>query len=106
MSSKMETKSSKTETMSSKMETKSSKMETKFSKVVYEGWMVRCGRSKIGRAFIHMRYFVLEPQLLAYYKKKPQTNQVHIQVSTMIFVSHFMSLYILFKPLPLCITTH
>ncbi|KAL6322997.1 hypothetical protein AAG906_023614 [Vitis piasezkii] len=75
----METMSSKMETMSSKMETKSSKMETKSSKVVYEGWMVRCGRRKIGRAFIHMRYFVLEPQLLAYYKKKPQTNQVPIK---------------------------
>eukprot|EP00261_Vitis_vinifera_P027489 XP_010661303.1 PREDICTED: protein ENHANCED DISEASE RESISTANCE 2 isoform X2 [Vitis vinifera] len=79
MSSKMETMSSKMETKSSKIETKSRKMETKSSKVVYEGWMVRCGRRKIGRAFIHMRYFVLEPQLLAYYKKKPQTNQVPIK---------------------------
>lgn len=85
--------------MSNKTDTES----TKSSKVVYEGWMVRCGRRKIGRAFIHMRYFVLEPRLLAYYKKKPQTNQVHIQVSTMIFVCHFMSLYILFKT---CMTSH
>ncbi|CAA0812055.1 Protein ENHANCED DISEASE RESISTANCE 2 [Striga hermonthica] len=46
------------------------------SKVVYEGWMVRYGRRKIGRSFIHMRYFVLESRLLAYYKKKPQDNVV------------------------------
>ncbi|KAL3652788.1 Protein ENHANCED DISEASE RESISTANCE 2 [Castilleja foliolosa] len=45
-------------------------------KVVYEGWMVRYGRRKIGRSFIHMRYFVLESRLLAYYKKKPQVNVV------------------------------
>ncbi|GER57604.1 enhanced disease resistance 2 [Striga asiatica] len=43
-----------------------------MSKVVYEGWMVRYGRRKIGRSFIQMRYFVLESRLLAYYKKKPQ----------------------------------
>ncbi|XP_028759478.1 protein ENHANCED DISEASE RESISTANCE 2 isoform X2 [Neltuma alba] len=49
------------------------------SKVVYEGWMVRYGRRKIGRSFIHMRYFVLEPRLLAYYKRKPQDNQVPIK---------------------------
>ncbi|KAJ7953362.1 ENHANCED DISEASE RESISTANCE 2 [Quillaja saponaria] len=49
------------------------------SKVVYEGWMVRYGRRKIGRSFIHMRYFVLESRLLAYYKKKPQNNQVPIK---------------------------
>ena len=48
----------------------------KMSKVVYEGWMVRYGRRKIGRSFIHMRYFVLENRLLAYYKRKPQDNQV------------------------------
>lgn len=42
------------------------------SGVVYEGWMVRYGRRKIGRSFIHMRYFVLEPRLLSYYKRKPQ----------------------------------
>ncbi|KAL8141721.1 hypothetical protein V2J09_014753 [Rumex salicifolius] len=45
------------------------------SKVVHEGWMVRYGRRKIGRSFMHMRYFVLEPRLLAYYKRKPQDNQ-------------------------------
>lgn len=48
-----------------------------LSKVVYEGWMVRYGRRKIGRSFIHMRYFVLGSRLLAYYKKKPQDNQVN-----------------------------
>ncbi|CAM8880824.1 unnamed protein product [Rhodiola kirilowii] len=50
-----------------------------MSKVVYEGWMVRYGRRKIGRSFIHMRYFVLEPSLLAYYKRKPQDNVVPIK---------------------------
>ncbi|GMH09162.1 hypothetical protein Nepgr_011002 [Nepenthes gracilis] len=49
------------------------------SKVVYEGWMVRYGRRKIGRSFIHKRYFVLESRLLAYYKQKPQDNQVPIK---------------------------
>nr|GLL48714.1 protein ENHANCED DISEASE RESISTANCE 2-like isoform X2 [Ipomoea trifida] len=46
------------------------------SKVVYEGWMVRYGRRKIGRSYIHTRYFVLESRLLAYYKKKPESNNV------------------------------
>ncbi|KAM7251184.1 hypothetical protein ACFE04_023067 [Oxalis oulophora] len=50
-----------------------------MSKVVYEGWMVRYGRRKIGRSFIHMRYFVLESRLLAYYKRKPQDSQVPIK---------------------------
>ncbi|KAM7490945.1 hypothetical protein LguiA_033866 [Lonicera macranthoides] len=50
-----------------------------MSKVVYEGWMVRYGRRKIGRSFIHMRYFVLESRLLAYYKRKPQVNVVPIK---------------------------
>ncbi|KAK9274646.1 hypothetical protein L1049_021897 [Liquidambar formosana] len=50
-----------------------------MSKVVYEGWMVRYGRRKIGRSFIHMRYFVLESRLLAYYKRKPQDNVVPIK---------------------------
>ncbi|KAL8054056.1 hypothetical protein ABFS82_05G115100 [Erythranthe guttata] len=49
------------------------------SKVVYEGWMVRYGRRKIGKSFIHMRYFVLESRLLAYYKKKPQDSVVPIK---------------------------
>ncbi|KAG5540329.1 hypothetical protein RHGRI_020534 [Rhododendron griersonianum] len=50
-----------------------------MSKVIYEGWMVRYGRRKIGRSFIHMRYFVLESRLLAYYKRKPQDNVVPIK---------------------------
>ncbi|KAL6544190.1 Protein ENHANCED DISEASE RESISTANCE 2 [Orobanche gracilis] len=49
------------------------------SKVLYEGWMVRYGRRKIGTSFIHMRYFVLESRLLSYYKKKPQDNVVPIK---------------------------
>lgn len=59
------------------------------SKVVYEGWMVRYGRRKIGRSFIHMRYFVLESRLLAYYKKKPQDNQVHFLISYFIVCKEF-----------------
>ncbi|XP_020260698.1 protein ENHANCED DISEASE RESISTANCE 2-like [Asparagus officinalis] len=50
-----------------------------MSKVIYEGWMVRYGRRKIGRSFIHMRYFVLETRVLAYYKRKPQDNMVPIK---------------------------
>ncbi|KAK9120384.1 hypothetical protein Syun_018001 [Stephania yunnanensis] len=50
-----------------------------MTKTVYEGWMVRYGRRKIGRSFIHMRYFVLESRLLAYYKRKPQDNVVPIK---------------------------
>ncbi|PUZ39875.1 hypothetical protein GQ55_9G378400 [Panicum hallii var. hallii] len=42
------------------------------SSAVYEGWMVRYGRRKIGRSFVHTRYFVLEPRMLSYYKRKPQ----------------------------------
>uniref|UniRef100_M1BKX4 Lipid binding protein n=1 Tax=Solanum tuberosum TaxID=4113 RepID=M1BKX4_SOLTU len=45
-----------------------------MSKVVHEGWMVRYGRRKIGKSFLHMRYFVLETKLLAYFKTKPQGN--------------------------------
>lgn len=47
-----------------------------MSKVVHEGWMVRYGRRKIGKSFLHMRYFVLETRLLAYFKTKPQGNAV------------------------------
>ncbi|RRT78913.1 hypothetical protein BHE74_00006280 [Ensete ventricosum] len=47
-----------------------------MTNVVYEGWMVRYGRRKIGKSFIHMRYFVLETRLLAYYKKQPTDNMV------------------------------
>ncbi|KAI0496261.1 hypothetical protein KFK09_022575 [Dendrobium nobile] len=50
-----------------------------MSKVVYEGWMVRFGRRKIGRSFIHMRYFVLETRVLAYYKRKSLGNMVPIK---------------------------
>ncbi|KAF3335906.1 protein ENHANCED DISEASE RESISTANCE 2-like protein [Carex littledalei] len=50
-----------------------------MSKVVYEGWMARYGRRKIGRSFIHMRYFVLETRMLGYYKKKPQENMIPIK---------------------------
>jgi hypothetical protein len=48
-----------------------------MSKTVYEGWMARYGRRKIGRSYIHMRYFVLETRMLAYYKKKPHDNMVN-----------------------------
>ncbi|XP_057766607.1 protein ENHANCED DISEASE RESISTANCE 2-like isoform X3 [Salvia miltiorrhiza] len=49
------------------------------SRVVHEGWMVRYGRRKIGRSYIHMRYFVLESRFLAYYKKKPQDGVVPVK---------------------------
>lgn len=44
--------------------------------VRHEGWLVRHGRRKIGRSFFHMRYFVLDNKLLAYYKKKPRDSMV------------------------------
>ncbi|WVZ57822.1 hypothetical protein U9M48_008161 [Paspalum notatum var. saurae] len=50
----------------------SSSSSSSSSSVVYEGWMVRYGRRKIGRSFVHTRYFVLEPRMLSYYKRKPQ----------------------------------
>ncbi|KAK4364727.1 hypothetical protein RND71_016085 [Anisodus tanguticus] len=50
-----------------------------MSMVMYEGWMVRYGRRKIGKSYSHMRYFVLETRLLAYYKKKPQDNVVPVR---------------------------
>ena len=56
------------------------------SKVIYEGWMVRYGRRKIGRSFIHMRYFVLESTLLAYYKKKPKDTMVKIALFLFFFL--------------------
>ncbi|XP_047973259.1 protein ENHANCED DISEASE RESISTANCE 2-like [Salvia hispanica] len=49
------------------------------SRVVHEGWMVRYKRRKIGRSYFHMRYFVLEPRFLAYYKKKPQDGMVPVK---------------------------
>ncbi|KAI6706806.1 hypothetical protein NL676_009768 [Syzygium grande] len=54
-----------------------------MSKVVYEGWMVRFGRTKIYRSYMHMRYFVLEPRLLVYYEKKPRDNQAPIKAMVM-----------------------
>jgi hypothetical protein len=59
-----------------------------MSKVIFEGWMVRYGRRKIGRSFIHMRYFVLEPTLLAYYKKKPEDNQVTVFFSFLFYYDY------------------
>jgi len=41
--------------------------------------MARYGRRKIGRSYIHMRYFVLETRVLGYYKKKPQENMIPIK---------------------------
>ncbi|BBN19009.1 hypothetical protein MPTK1_8g07260 [Marchantia polymorpha subsp. ruderalis] len=41
---------------------------------IMEGWMHRYGRRRIGRSFFHKRYFVLESQVLAYYKRKPFEN--------------------------------
>ena len=67
--------------------------ETMSSKVVYEGWMVRYGRRKIGRSFIHMRYFVLESRLLAYYKRKPQDNQVVLSFFFFIEFRFFVSVF-------------
>ncbi|ONK58899.1 uncharacterized protein A4U43_C08F870 [Asparagus officinalis] len=60
---------------------KSSSMRKKIEapKVIYEGWMVRYGRRKIGKSYIHMRYFVLESRLIAYYKKKPKDNMVPLK---------------------------
>ncbi|XP_038973542.1 protein ENHANCED DISEASE RESISTANCE 2-like isoform X2 [Phoenix dactylifera] len=55
------------------------KRKEEKAKVMYEGWMVRYGRRKIGKSYIHMRYFVLEPRLLAYYKRKPQDNMVPLK---------------------------
>ncbi|GKC08334.1 enhanced disease resistance 2-like protein [Tanacetum coccineum] len=50
-----------------------------YTKVVYDGWMVRYGTRTIGWLFLHMRYFVPESRLLAYYKRKPQDNVVPIK---------------------------
>ncbi|RZS18787.1 hypothetical protein BHM03_00051112 [Ensete ventricosum] len=69
----------------------------RMSKVVYEGWMVRYGRRKIGRSFIHMRYFVLETRVLAYYKRKPQDNVVPqhlVSSSHFVLVFCFISSYL------------
>ena len=68
-----------------------------MSKVVYEGWMVRYGRRKIGRSYIHMRYFVLEPRLMAYYKKKPQDSQVLTASKLFLLFFFFFFLYLFCK---------
>nr|CAB3469267.1 unnamed protein product [Digitaria exilis] len=47
--------------------------------VRHEGWLVRHGRRKIGRSFFHMRYFVLDNKLLAYYKKKPRDGMIPLK---------------------------
>ncbi|KAH8499681.1 hypothetical protein H0E87_015059 [Populus deltoides] len=52
---------------------------TRGPKLIYEGWMVRYGRRKIGSSYIHMRYFTLEPSFLSYYKRRPQDNGVPIK---------------------------
>eukprot|EP00850_Spirogloea_muscicola_P014515 SM000105S13860 [mRNA] locus=s105:131278:138194:+ [translate_table: standard] len=45
-----------------------------------EGWMFRFGRRAIGRSFFHKRYFMLEPRLLCYFKKKPkEEDEVPVQ---------------------------
>ncbi|KAI5003672.1 hypothetical protein ZWY2020_030832 [Hordeum vulgare] len=52
--------------------------------VRHEGWMVRYGRRKIGRSFLHTRYFVLDNKLLAYYKKQPKDNNMLSGVKSII----------------------
>ncbi|CAI0419376.1 unnamed protein product [Linum tenue] len=71
-----------------------------MSKVIYEGWMVRYGRRKIGRSFIHMRYFVLEPRVLAYYKKKPQDNQMLKQLHCLALKAGVLVLYEMMQSFP------
>ncbi|KAG8091809.1 hypothetical protein GUJ93_ZPchr0012g19165 [Zizania palustris] len=58
-------------------------MSSSSSSVVYEGWMVRYGRRKIGRSFIHTRYFVLETRLLSYYKRKPQHKMAKLPIKSL-----------------------
>ncbi|EMS54329.1 hypothetical protein TRIUR3_20085 [Triticum urartu] len=58
-------------------------MSSSSSTVVYEGWMVRRGRRKIGRSFIHMRYFVLETRLLSYFKRKPQHKMPKLPIKSL-----------------------
>uniref|UniRef100_A0ACD5UK90 Uncharacterized protein n=1 Tax=Avena sativa TaxID=4498 RepID=A0ACD5UK90_AVESA len=59
-------------------------MSSSSSAVVYEGWMVRHGRRKIGRSFIHMRYFVLETRLLSYFKRKPQHKMPKLPIKSLL----------------------
>ena len=46
--------------------------------------MVRHGRRKIGRSFIHMRYFVLETRLLSYFKRKPQHKMPKLPIKSLL----------------------
>eukprot|EP00250_Pteridium_aquilinum_P010307 c19285_g1_i1 orf=2-2230(-) len=55
------------------------KSRTKMPKTVREGFMVRFGRRKYGRSFFHKRYFVLQRDLLAYYKRRPSDNDIPIR---------------------------
>lgn len=51
----------------------------RMPKTIREGFMVRYGRRKYGRSFFHKRYFMLQPGLLAYYKKRPSDNDIPIR---------------------------
>lgn len=55
------------------------KVRRKMPKTIREGFMVRFGRRKYGRSFFHKRFFVLQPGLLAYYKKRPSDNDIPIR---------------------------
>lgn len=55
------------------------KARRKMPKTVREGFMVRFGRRKYGRSFFHKRFFVLQPGLLAYYKRRPLDNDIPIK---------------------------
>lgn len=70
------------------------KRKEEKAKVIYEGWMVRYGRRRIGKSYIHMRYFVLEPRLLAYYKKKPQDNMVRYLLFLFLLIKIVMHFFI------------
>ena len=52
--------------------------ENQRPRIIREGSMVRFGRRKYGRSFMHNRHFVLEPTRLSYYKKKPSEDQVRL----------------------------
>jgi hypothetical protein len=66
------------------------------SKVVFEGWLVRYGKRTLGRSYFHMRYFVLEPNLLSYYKRKPKDNMVRKKFSLCGFSQYHKSYYLQF----------
>ncbi|KAJ3672581.1 hypothetical protein LUZ60_007302 [Juncus effusus] len=44
------------------------------SKIVYQGWLIRYGKRKIGKSFFHRRYFILEQNSISYYKREPKDN--------------------------------